>query len=385
MHLRAPASPYTSRDRPIRRPFRKIPHLPFWFIRAAVPNKISSQEEVDGSIMRRFFTILVRYLATALLLATGIGAYGCTDTGSIDPGPQLASLSVSGGSLQPPFASETTGYRVDLPTNSSDVTVSATKSDPNDVLSGTVTAPAGQATGQTTIPPPGPGSTRDVSLTVTSPDGRAKIYTVTLRGIAPGGDNTLNNLTVSPGSLSPAFSAGTQGYTLNVATTVEEVTISATKSDPNAVISGDVPNEGQATLKLDGPGTTKIVSIIVTASNGTSKTYTITVKRAAPSSDDKLSGLAVSPGSLDPDFASGIQDYRVDVANNVDSAIISATKSDPNAVMSAFGSVVAGAGTSMGQVPVQIRGRRTEVEITVTAQDGVSRKTYTITFLRSRR
>jgi hypothetical protein len=93
---------------------------------------------------------------------------------------------------------------------------------------------------------------------------------------------------------------------VNVATAVTDITVSATKSDPNAVISGDMPNEGRATLKLDGPGTTKIVSMIVTAPNGTSKTYTITVKRAAPSSDDDLSGLTVSPGSLDPDFASGI-------------------------------------------------------------------------------
>ncbi len=124
---------------------------------------------------------------------------------------------------------------------------------------------------------------------------------------------------------------------MNVATAVAEVTVSATKSDANAVISGDVPNEGRATITLNGPGTTKVISILVTAPNGTSRAYTITVVRAAPSSDDALSGLTVSSGSLDPDFASGILDYRVDVAHNVDSVIISATKSDPNATMFAFG------------------------------------------------
>jgi hypothetical protein len=346
----------------------------------------NQQDKVVGSIMRRFFTIPARCVAITFLVGTaGLGINGCTDTGSIDPGPQLASLSVSGASLQPPFTSETTVYHVDLPSNAPDVTVSATKSDPNDVLSGTVTAPAGQATGQTTIPPPGPGSTKDVTLTVTSPDGRAKIYIMTLRTITLGGDNTLKSLTVAPGTLSPAFSAGTQNYTVNVTTAVAEVTVSATKSDPNAVISGDVPNQGQATLKLDGPGTTKVVSIIVTAPNGTSKTYAIAVNRAAPSSDDALSGLTVNPGSLDPDFASGVLNYRVEVDNNVDSVNISATKSDPNAVMFAFGSVIAAAGTPTGQVSVPLNGRRTEVEITVTAQNGVSTETYTITVIRSRR
>jgi hypothetical protein len=335
--------------------------------------------------MRRFFTISARCVAITFLVGTaGLGVNGCTDTGSIDPGPQLASLSVSGASLQPPFAAETSDYDVDLPSNSPDVTVSATKSDPNDVLSGAITAPAGQATGQTTIPPPGPGSTKDVSLTVTSPDGRAKIYTITLRTITLGGDNTLKSLTVAPGTLSPAFSAGTQNYTVNVTTAVAEVTVSATKSDANAVISGDVPNEGRATITLDGPGTTKVVSIIVTAPNGTSRTYTITVKRATPSSDETLSDLTVDPGSLDPDFASGIENYRVDVADNVDSVLISATKSDPNAVMSALNAVIAAAGTPAGQVSIPLNRRRTAVDITVTAQNGVSTRTYTITVIRSR-
>lgn len=336
--------------------------------------------------MRRFLTIPARYAVIVLLVgANGFGIYGCQDTGSIDPGPQLAGLSVSSASLQPPFASETTGYIVDLPSATSDLTVSATKSDPNDVLSGAITAPAGQATGQATISPPGPGSTKDISLTVTSPDGRAKIYMITLRMIPLGGDNTLRSLTLSPGTLSPTFSAGIQDYRVNVATAVAEVTVSATKSDANAVISGDVPNEGRATITLNGPGTTKMISILVTAPNGTSRTYTVTVVRAAPSSDDALSGLTVSSGSLDPDFDSGILDYRVDVANNVDSVIISATKSDPNATMFAFGAVIAAAGTQTGQVSVPLGGRRTEADITVTAQDGLSTNSYTITIIRSRR
>ena len=107
--------------------------------------------------MRRLFSIPVWYGALTLLsVLIGLSLYGCTDTGSIDPGPQLAGLSVSGASLQPPFTSDTTSYTVDLSGTQQDVTISATKSEPNDVLSGAVTAPAGQVTGQTTIQAPGP-------------------------------------------------------------------------------------------------------------------------------------------------------------------------------------------------------------------------------------
>lgn len=335
--------------------------------------------------MKHFLSIPAQYLVLALfLVTTGLGLGGCKDTASVDPGPQLAGLSVSGASLQPPFTSETTSYSVDLPGNSPDVTVSATKSDPNDVLSGAITAPAGQATGQTTVQAPGPGSTKDVSLTVTSSDGRAKIYTITLRAISLGIDNSLKSLTVSPGTLSPVFSAGTQNYTVSVVSTVTEVTVSATKSDPNAVLSGDVPNEGRATIQLDGPGTTKTVLIIITAPNGSSRTYTVTVKRALPSSDDAVTDLRVTPGSLEPEFASETLSYRVIVENDVDSVTVSATKSDPNAVLSAFGSVIAPAGTSTGQISIPLNGRRTEVELTITAQDGVTTRSYAIT-IRSRR
>ena len=336
--------------------------------------------------MRRYVTNLTHYLTAAILIAIGLTAYSCTDTGSIDPGPQLTSLSVSGASLQPPFASDTTRYTVDLPLTIAAVTVVATKSDPSDVISGAMTLPAGQTTGQAVIPSPGPGSSKDVSLTVTSPDGRAKVYTVTLRAITlVGGDNTLNSLTVSPGILSPAFSAGTQDYRVDVGATVTAVTVSATKSDANAVLSGDVPNQGPATITLDGPGTTKVLSILVTAPDGTSRTYTIAVTRATPSSNDSLSELTVTPGSLDPDFAANIMNYSVSVANDVDSVSISATKSDPDATLSALGSVIAAAGTPTGQVAVIVRGRRTEVALTVIAQDGLSTKTYGLTIIRSRR
>lgn len=336
--------------------------------------------------MRRIFGRPTQYLALTLLVGfTALSIGSCKDTASIDPGPQLAGLSVSGTSLQPPFAAETTGYSADLPANAVDLTVSATKSDPNDVLSGAVTAPAGQATGQTTIQAPGAGSTKDVSLTVTAPDGRAKVYLLTLRATTLAGDNNLKSLTVSPGTLTPAFSAGTQNYTANVSSTVTEVAISATKSDSDAVLSGDVPNEGQTTLKLDGPGTTKLVSMIVTAPNGTSRAYTVAVKRALPSSDAALSDLTVSPGTFDPNFASDILNYRVTVTNGVDSVTLSATKSDPQAMMSALGSVITAAGIREGHISVPLTGRRTEVDLTITAQDGVTTRSYTITIIRSRR
>lgn len=81
--------------------------------------------------MKHRSPIPVQYLALILLIGTiSFGAYGCSNTGSLDPGPQLANLSVSGASLQPPFAGDTSSYNVDLPSNQQDITISATKSEP---------------------------------------------------------------------------------------------------------------------------------------------------------------------------------------------------------------------------------------------------------------
>jgi Cadherin-like beta sandwich domain len=86
---------------------------------------------------------------------------------------------------------------------------------------------------------------------------------------------------------------------------------------------------------------------------------------------------------LDPEFSSDTLSYRVTVASDVERVTISATKSDPNALMSALGSIIAAVGTQTGQVSVPLRGRRTEVDLTVTAQDGVTTRSYTI-FIRTR-
>ncbi len=299
----------------------------------------------------------------------------------------LSGLTVTPGPLSPAFVSSTLTYTVDVATGITEVTVTATKSDPNAVLSGSIADPgAGQATGQAVIPLGGPGTATPVTITVTAPNGNSKAYSITVNRAAPSSDNNLSVLTVSPGTLDPAFASGTLIYTVNVTTDVEEVAVSATKSDPDAVMSGDVTAgtgiaTGQATIPLDGSGTSKVVSITVTAPSGASKAYTITMSRAAPSSDNNLSALTVTEGPLVPDFAPNTMSYTLDVPASVDNVTVSATKSDPNAVMS--GDLTAGSGVPTGQesfplIPLLPR----SVSMTVMAPNGDS-KTYSITITRA--
>lgn len=311
--------------------------------------------------------------------------YTVTVTRLLSSDNNLSALTVTPGALNPsPFNTDTLAYTVNVAANVTSVTVSATKSDPNAVISGSLTAGAGVATGQATIPLGGPGTATPISVTVTAPNGSAKTYAITVNRLSD--DNNLSALTVTPGTLSPTFASNTLNYTVNVATDITEVIVTATKSDPNALLSGSIADPGagqatgQATIPLGGPGTATPVTITVTAPNGNSQTYTITVNRAVPSSDDRLLDLTVTPGALIPGFDPNTPNYTVIVFSSVASVTVSATKSDPNAVMQ-IGSVTVPAGTASGQETFPLNGAGgppTPMSVTVTAQNGIDFETYNI-------
>ncbi|NGZ03111.1 MAG: hypothetical protein CV090_08685 [Nitrospira sp. WS238] len=280
--------------------------------------------------------------------------------------------------LSPPFSSRETGYTVNVGTKVTAITVDATKADPNAVISGSL-----PNEGQATIQLNGPGNPTPVSITVTAQNGISKTYTITVNRAAPSSNNDLSTLSVTSGTLRPTFTAEELTYTVDVPTSTTSIDVSATKADPDAVISGDLPNEGRTTFPLGGAGTSKVVSITVTAPNGNSKTYRITINRLA-SNDSSLSALNVSAGTLEPGFDSGTVNYTLQVGILVGSVTITTTKSDPNAVMSALGSVIAAAGSQTGQVTVSPGlGLNPPINILVTAQDGVASTTYSITITRS--
>lgn len=312
--------------------------------------------------------------------------YTITVTRLLSNDDNLSALTVTPGSLDPVFASDTVDYTVNVATAVTSVTVSATKSDPNAVISGSLIVGAGVATGQATIPLGGQGTSTTVTVTVTAPNGNAKTYSITVNRLS--NNNNLSNLTVVPGTLSPSFASNTLTYAVDVANNVTQVTVTATKADPNAVLSGSIPDPGagqatgQATVQLGGPGTATVVTITVTAPNGNNKTYRISVNREA-SSNNNLSALTVSPGTLDPVFDSGTLPYTVNVASDVTEVTVTATKADPNAILS--GSIAdPGAGQATGQATIVLggAGSSTPILITVTAPNG-GFKTYTITVIRA--
>ena len=87
-------------------------------------------------------------------------------------------------------------------------------------------------------------------------------------------DNSLKALTISPGTLSPAFKGSTTKYTATVDNSVTSIAVSATPVNEKATVESVTGNTNLAVGA-------NVVKIVVKAENGTTATYKITVTRQA--------------------------------------------------------------------------------------------------------
>ncbi|MGG4142285.1 DNRLRE domain-containing protein [Paenibacillus algorifonticola] len=92
-----------------------------------------------------------------------------------------------------------------------------------------------------------------------------------------------------------------------------------------------------------------------------------------------LSDLVLSEGELTPTFNGGTTSYSAVVANSVYSLTATPTTADTNATVTVNGAPVA-SGMPSQAVPLNVGNN--EVNVTVTAQDNVTKKTYTIMITR---
>lgn len=320
--------------------------------------------------MRGTLTFAGQRLTAALIIAISFSAPGCMDSATVNPVAELASLTVTPGALQPAFTGGTTQYTVDLTREVTSVRITAQPA----VAGDTITI-NGQATTSSTIALGQEGSTTSVSIVVSESSNNSRTYIVLLKRASLAGNNSLQSLAVSPGTLAPAFNANTQNYSVDVADNIGSVTVTPTLSDPAATmtVNGNPGASGQAsTVSLNGPGKSTVIPIVVTAQNGNEKTYQVSVNRGE-SGNNFLESLTISPGTLDPVFSAGEVDYRVDVANNITNVTVTATPQDANANVAINGQNTGSRSISLGKP-----GTSTLISIVVTAQNDTE-QTYRVT------
>ena len=301
-------------------------------------------------------------------------AYRMPATASADA--SLSSLSLSGMTLSPAFASETTAYTASVANSVTETTVSATARDANasvevtpvDADDETLGDQVNLAVGETTI-----------SVAVTAEDGETgQSYTVTVTR-ARSADATLSALSLSGVTLTPGFASGTTTYTASVAHGVTETTVAASASDANAGVevklNGEVDQDGVVSLVV---GSGNVIAVVVMAQDGQAKqTYTVTVTRAG-SSEASLSALSLSGVTLTPAFASGTTAYSASVANSVTETTLAATAAAGAAYEVKLNGVV-----DQDRVVPLVVGSGNVIAVVVTAQDGQTKQIYTVTVTRA--
>ena len=213
--------------------------------------------------------------------------------------------------------------------------------------------------------------TRDLSVgdnalevVVTAQDGTTKkTYTINIR--RKNDDKSLSSLTVTSdpqGTLSPAFDPETTTYTFSVDADEDSVVVSAEAADTNATVTGT----GTYNPRTDGP-----VEVIVTSENGNTKVYTIEFD-VAKSTNADLDSLGVTGYTISPSFDKDTLTYNVTVPSDIDKATITAELADDRATLTGTGEKDLDYGEN-------------SFDVVVTAEDGTTKKTYTVNITREKK
>jgi gliding motility-associated-like protein len=191
----------------------------------------------------------------------------------------------------------------------------------------------------------------------------------------------LANLLISSGTLSPAFAQATTVYAASVANGVTSITLTPTTADPTSTVkvNGVSVTSGSASGSIPLVVGSNVITTVVTAQNGTTViTYTTTVTRA-PSSNASLANLTISSGTLSPAFATATYTYTTLVDNTVSQFTVTPTLADATATILINGQPAASAqGTTLNLVVGD-----NIITVFTTAQDGVTKLTYTLTVHRA--
>ncbi|MGR3914974.1 MAG: cadherin-like beta sandwich domain-containing protein, partial [Gammaproteobacteria bacterium] len=295
----------------------------------------------------------------------------------------LQSLALSGGAmLSPRFSPAVQTYSAVVAPEVANVTVTpvvaesgaTVQVDGADVASG---APSGPIA--LTLEQP------KTILVVVSARSGGGTKTYTLRVTRASAANTnLSGLRVSGvAALSPPFSAGVTEYTASVAHAVTAVTVTPAAFNANAVVrvANVIVARGAASggiaLTVNAPKT--ILVVVSAQSGGGTKTYTLRITRM-PSADATLSGLSLSGGVLASPFSADVTEYTASVANNVSGVRITPSANQADATLTVDGAAVnsGSASAEIGLIP----GMPKAIVVAVTAPDGATMKTYTLTVTR---
>ncbi len=193
----------------------------------------------------------------------------------------------------------------------------------------------------------------------------------------------LSVLTISSGTLKPAFNEKTFSYSAKVGSEVESVTVTPTAQDANAAmkVNGLDVTSGQPSQPITLQPGDNTVTVAVT--NGPiTQDYTIKVTKQTAVA--YLSGLVLTamgrPVALDPAFNKDQFNYTASVANTVTSVTVTPTAEQSGSTIKVNDAPVTSGQPSQ---PINLSPGSNTITIQVTPAVGGNPTTYTITVTRA--
>jgi hypothetical protein len=184
--------------------------------------------------------------------------------------------------------------------------------------------------------------------------------------------DSLEQLTISHGALTPAFDPDVLDYAVGPAPVPSSITLTPTTAVAAATVTvdGTTTASGSPSAPIALSMGLNVVTVVVTAPDGvTQRTYTVEVDRTSAD----LASLVASAGALDPAFHPAVTSYSVD-PDGATSTTLTATTLDPTAILIIEDEVVASGATSDSFALTDLV---TTLTVQVIPRGGFS-KTYTV-------
>lgn len=205
---------------------------------------------------------------------TVVATVSCFSPPSTDA--TLQSLALSSGALNPAFTSGEMTYTASVPNTTASVKVTPKVTDARATITvNGVTVTSGDASDSIPLDV----GKNTLTTVVTAEDGTTtKTYTVEVTR-ARSANADLSALSLSAGTLSPSFASDTTAYTASVPNATTSLTLTPTNSDANATVTvnGTSVTSGAPSGLIALAVGDNVVTTVVTAHDGTTKAYTVTV------------------------------------------------------------------------------------------------------------
>jgi gliding motility-associated-like protein len=311
-----------------------------------------------------------------------IKTYNLTVTKIPSNNATIANLELSHGSLSPLFVPGGNSYTSTVPNTISSITVTPRTADTGArvtvngtaVVSNTASSSIGLNVGQNTITVVGiaqDGTTKDT-------------YTVVVTRSASTND-ALTSLTLSPASpLTTVAGPDYKDYTTTVNNSVGSIQVTPVTAVSTSMVT--VNTVGVTSGTASDPITLNVgsntITVVVTAEDGSStKTYVISVTRSLPNNANLTSLKLTNPVAVKTTVAGpDAGDYTASVSNATTSIEVTPTTAVSTSIVTVNNVTVASGSAS---APIALSVGDNTITTVVTAQDGVTTKTYVITVTRA--